>query len=228
MIDSIALRYEAACRAVVVVFVVNAAMILYALRGAIVLGAFPSIAAAYSTYRTWLLDEDRSWTASRAFRTFGEAWRAEFPRANGPGWALTAIWLVLLLDHRILQRAEVDELGLVASGILVLVMAFSAVFTPLFWAVRANFDEPGRWLVVRTAQMVIARPLCTLTVIAAELVVGWTAVQVPAAAVLMGPAATIFVVCAIVFSFGRLPGMSAAAASAPQADHINEHRTEGV
>ena len=56
----VALTYERLCRIVLMVFVVNVAMLVHTLMGLILGGFFPSIAAAYATFRTWLIDEDQS------------------------------------------------------------------------------------------------------------------------------------------------------------------------
>ena len=57
----VALTYERLCRIVLMVFVVNVVMLIHTLMGLILGGFFPSIAAAYATFRTWLIDEDQSW-----------------------------------------------------------------------------------------------------------------------------------------------------------------------
>lgn len=61
MLARFSLVYERFCRIAVMVFVVNVAMFAHTLLGAFVGGFFPSVAAAHTVYRDWLLAEDRAW-----------------------------------------------------------------------------------------------------------------------------------------------------------------------
>ena len=205
--QQLAVKYEAACRLLMVIFVVNTAMIIYTVRGAVILGFFPALAAAHSTYRAWLLDVDQAWSVKRTLTTFGGAWRTEFRRATLPGLALTAGWLLLWIDHRVLSQVEATVPTLAASAIVVVVLVFYAVFTCYFWVLRANFDESNRWLARLSAQMVIARPLTTVFMVSAMFIFLWLATVAPALVLTIGPAAAIFASCAIVFSFGRVKGL---------------------
>jgi uncharacterized membrane protein YesL len=209
MIAALAVRYEIACRAILLILAVSVGMVAYTIRGFVIGGVFPSIAAAFPTYRAWLIDPDKSWSAVRGFRTFGRAWREEFPRANLPGAALTGVWIVLWIDHRILQQVEIDTVGLVASGVLLVVIALTGVFSIVFWAVRANFAESTRWAVRASVGVVLARPLCTIMLLGLQLIYLWLALSYPAAVIALGPGAPLFAVCLIVFAFARLPGASA-------------------
>lgn len=201
-----AVRYEAACRFVLMLAVIGGSMVLFTLRGAVVAGLFPSIAAVCATFRTWILDADRSWSVVHTFRVFSEAWRDEFPRANWPGYGIAAVWAVLLVDYRILSQVALDAWGSAASGVVIVVTILFAVFSLAFWVVRANFDEPVGWLARTTAQMIIARPACTLVLLALMFLTIWLAVTAPALAFIAGPPALIFAAVGVVYAFGRLSG----------------------
>ena len=82
---SLAERYEAACRVVLLIVVVSAATVLFTLRGAVIAGFFPAVAAAHTVYRARLLDADGDRSLRRAVALFARSWREEFPRANAPG-----------------------------------------------------------------------------------------------------------------------------------------------
>jgi uncharacterized membrane protein YesL len=140
------------------------------------------------------------------FRVFAEAWRDEFPRANWPGYGIAAIWTLLWVDYRILSQVALDAWGSAASGVVVVVTLLFAVFSLVFWVIRANFDEPIAWLARTTAQMIIVRPACTLILLALMLLAIWLVVTAPALAFIAGPPALLFATVGIVYAFGRLPG----------------------
>ncbi|QHC58895.1 DUF624 domain-containing protein [Rathayibacter sp. VKM Ac-2760] len=206
---AIAERYEAACRVVLLVLVVSAAAVLYSLRGLVVAGVFPSVAAAHATYRAWLIGDDRSWSVRHTVSTFARAWREEFPHANTPGYVLLAVGGVLWIDHRVLGAVEVDGTGVAVTGILLVVSALFTLFCLVFWIVRAHFQERTRWVVRTAAQLLVARPLCTLLLGAVLLLLLQLAASVPALGVLAAAAVLPFAASAVVFAFGRLPGFSA-------------------
>ena len=102
----VALTYERLCRIVLMVFVVNVAMLVHTLMGLIVGGFFPSIAAAYATFRTWLIDEDQSWRVRQTWTVFHRAWKDELTQANLFGWGQLIIGLALavMLSAREFRR----------------------------------------------------------------------------------------------------------------------------
>ena len=53
-----AVGYEFLCRIIMMIVVVNVAFVAHTLLGLIVGGLFPSVAASYATFRSWLLDVD--------------------------------------------------------------------------------------------------------------------------------------------------------------------------
>ena len=86
-----AVGYEFLCRIVMMVVVANVAFLVHTLLGLVVVGFFPSIAATYATFRTWLLDvDDRSWSISRTWRTFHQAWLEVEVRS----WRFSRTWRI--------------------------------------------------------------------------------------------------------------------------------------
>jgi len=200
-------RYEQLCRAVVLIFVVQVAMIVFTVRGLVVVGFFPAVGAALATYRTWLLDDDRSWTAKRAWETFGAAWRADVRQANLLGWPLAAVWVLLLLDYAVVQLNDPSSAGVVVSGILLVAMVVGVLVTVYLWVLRANFDEGSIWLLRTAILMVIARPVCNVMMAATFGLVGWLWWSAPGVLVVFGPAVPLFLACVVTYSFGRVTGM---------------------
>lgn len=206
---TLAIKYEALCRAILVIVVVNIAFAAFTLRGFVIGGFFPSIAASSSVLRTWLLDDDRSWGVRRTWRTFAEAWHAEYPRANRPGvlMALFAVWLYV--DHRVLSQVRVDGLGLAMSGLLLMVIALYILFCGYFWVLRAHYDDTEWHIAKLAAPMIVARPLTSAVIGASYLILIWAGLQWPGLLVALGPAGLMFVNCAVVYSFSRVPGYDA-------------------
>ena len=209
---SLAERYEAACRVVLLIVVVSAATVLFTLRGAVIAGFFPAVAAAHTVYRARLLDADGDRSLRRAVALFARSWREEFPRANAPGAVLLGAAAVLWLDHRILGGVDVDGIGVAVTGVLLVVSALFALFAVEFWVVRAHFEERTRWHVRTTVQLLLARPVCTLMLGAVLLLLLALATSLPGLGLAAAGAVLPFAATAVVAAFGRLPGLSRSAA----------------
>ena len=205
----VALTYERLCRIVLMVFVVNVAMLVHTLMGLIVGGFFPSIAAAYATFRTWLIDEDQSWRIRQTWTVFHRAWKDELTQANLFGWVQLLIGLALAWDYYLVNWNDLGGvIGVGVSGLLLLLNLVFWTVAALSWSVRANFDEPLTWILRMSANMMLARPLCTLLLLAFTVIIGWTWSQWPGVFMVFGAAVPIFAVQAVIYSFGGLPGMS--------------------
>jgi uncharacterized membrane protein YesL len=208
MLSRFALSYERLCRTVVMIFVVNAAMVFHTLLGAVLVGFFPSIAAAHTCYRSWLLDEDRSWTVKHTWKTFHRAWKQELASANAFGWPLGLCWALLIFDYWVVNWHDVGgHIGIAVSGALVVLIAVFGVFTLLAWVLRSNFEEAGLWVAKTTMQMVIARPLSSLMITLLFLLNVWVWYTWPGVLVVFGLSIPAFLSSIVVYSYARLPGM---------------------
>jgi len=205
----LATGYERLARAILTVFVANVAFVAHTLLGLVVAGFFPSIAASAATFRTWALDETRSWTVRETWTVFHRAWRAELGSANAFGWPQLAVWLLLVWDYYLANSNDMGVMGVAVSGMLLLVNVLYGVFVMISWVVRANFDERAWWVVRTSLRMVIARPLCTVMTMAVLVLTVWAWYTWPGVLVTFGFALPAFAVVLVVYSFGRLPGMDA-------------------
>ena len=203
-----AVGYEFLCRVIMMACVVHVAFIVHTVLGAVVGGLFPAVAASYATYRTWLLDVgDRSWSISRTWSVFHQAWKEELGSANALGWPMFLVWMLLVWDYYLVSWNDMGVIGLVASGVLVVVNIFYGLFMMVTWAIHVNFDERALWVIRMSAQMVIARPLCSLMIAALFVVTAWAYVTWPGLAVAFGVSVPVFAAMMAIYSFGRLPGM---------------------
>ena len=96
MLARFSVGYEQVCRAILTAFVINVAFIVHTVMGLVVAGLFPSIAAAYATWRTWIIGEDHWWTCKETWTVFHRAWKSEFKQANIAGWPQLLLWLLPL------------------------------------------------------------------------------------------------------------------------------------
>lgn len=203
-----AVGYEFVCRIILMVFVVHVAFLAHTLLGLVLAGFFPSVAAACSTFRTWLLDiGDRSWTVKRTWTTFHRAWKDELAGANLFGWPQFLLWGLLVWEYWLTMTNDMGHLGVAVSGLLLVINLVYGLFVFLSWAVRSNFDEGPFWVVKNSLVMVIVRPWCSLMILALFMITVWAYYTWPGLMVAFGLAVPLFADMAAVYSWGRLPGM---------------------
>ncbi len=207
MLARFSVAYEHFCRLLVTLFVVNVAILAHTLMGAVVLGFLPSLAAAQSTFRTWLLSEDRSMRAKEVWKTFHGFWKSEFKRANLFGWPLVVLWAVVIVDYYVMNWHARNDFDIAISGVLLLIIVILAVFSSLVWVVRANYDERPLWIVRTTLAMIVARPVCSLLQAGLLILTVLVWAQWPGILMVFGISLPMFCVIWIVYSFGRLPGL---------------------
>ncbi|NEG70283.1 YesL family protein [Bifidobacterium choloepi] len=201
--------YEALARTIMMIAVVHVAMIAYTLAGLVVAGLFPSVAAAYGTFRRWLRSpDDRGWTVRQSWTTFRKAWRSELVSANLLGWPLTALWALLLWEYWIVQRNDFGVAGVAVSGVLLMVNVFYLVFQGLVWICHVHFAEATAWVLRRAAMLAVGRPLCSLMILATAVTVAWLYWKWPGLGAAFGLALPIFAVIAIAYCWARLPGLN--------------------
>ena len=155
MLARFSVAYERFCRLLLTIFVVNIAMLVHTLLGAVVLGFFPSCAAAQTTFRTWLRAEDRSMRAKEVWGIFHGAWKNELKQANLFGWPLAVCWVVLAIDYYMMNWHARGTFDVAVSGVLFVLALVLLAFTMLVWVVRANYDEHPLWIVRTTLTMIV-------------------------------------------------------------------------
>lgn len=207
MLARFSVAYERFCRLLVAIFVVNVAILAHTLMGAVVLGFLPSLAAAQSTFRAWLLSEDRSMRAKEVWKTFHGFWKSEFKRANFFGWPLVALWTVVIIDYYVMNWHARNDFDIAVSGVLLLVIVVLSVFSSLVWVVRANYEERPVWIIRTTLVMIVARPLCSLLQVGLLILTVLVWAQWPEILMVFGLSLPMFCEAWIIYSFGRLPGM---------------------
>ena len=183
MLARFSVAYERFCRLLLTIFVVNIAMLVHTLLGAMVLGFFPSCAAAQTTFRTWLRAEDRSMRAKEVWGIFHGAWKNELKQANLFGWPLAVCWVVLAIDYYMMNWHARGTFDVAVSGVLFVLALVLLAFTMLVC------------------------PLCTLLQIGLALLAILAWAQWPGLLMVFGMSLPMFCTAWIVYSFGRIPGM---------------------
>lgn len=205
---ALALGYERLCRGILLVAVVNALIMVHALLGLMLLGLFPAVAAAMTTLRSALLDEDRTGGVMHTVRLFHGAWRAELGPANRLGWAQLVAGALLAWDYYLVNWNPLGgTLGIAVSGILLLVLAGYAVVCLISWVVHAHVDAGAVPAMRMSALLALTRPLCAVgvAVTAGAVVASWRAW--PGVGLAFGPAMLLGAVLLVVAATGRLEGL---------------------
>ena len=187
--------------------------------GLVVAGLFPSVAAAYATWRTWIISEDHWWTCKETWTVFHRAWKSEFQQANIAGWPQLLLWLLLIYDYSVVNWHDAGVMGYLSSGVLLVVLVVYGAFSMLFWAIRANFDENIRWCVKMTLQMLLCRPLCTLCLLVGFLMTVLVWLTWPGVLLAFGLSLPVLVAVGCVYFFGRIPGLNVRDTEAWKARH---------
>lgn len=220
--------YEKVCRAILLVFVINVAIVAHTLLGIVVAGFFPSIAAGFSTYRSWLLDSDREWSVKQTWMCFHRVWKQELISANQMGWALAAAWALLGYSMFLVLSNDMGVAGYASSGLLLLAVVILSLLSLMVWAVRANFAETNRWAAHVAMVMIIARPACSLLLIAVAILAVLATFTWPGILAAFGLSLPIGLTQACVWAAARLPGMSRQTTTVSQQAQPAALSTRGV
>lgn len=201
--------YEYICRIIMNIFVVHAAFLVHTLMGAVIVGLFPSIAATYETYRAWLRADDHEWTARTTWTVFHRAWKSELRGANLFGYPLFALGALLVWEAYVVSANGGGTIGLVASGLFLVLLVAYALFASFVWMIRAHFDEKIGWIIRYSLSMIVARPLCSLILLALDAITVWAYVKWPGLAVAFGLSLPVFAASLTIYSYAHLPGLDA-------------------
>lgn len=141
-------------------FLLHLLWILHALRGGVVLGVFPATAAMHAVLRRDAMTRDHA--RAGLWHEFDAGWRSELGRANALGWSLTAVWAVLLVQHRVLTATPPSGLAAGVAGALWIGIAVLGVVTTLAWVLHAHFEESAPALLRRSVTLALGRPFVAL------------------------------------------------------------------
>lgn len=205
-----AVLYERFARLVLMIFVSQVAFVLHTVAGLIVVGFFPSVAATFSTYRTWFLADDKAWTVRRTWTVFHIAFMAERKAANLFGWPQLLVGMALLWDFYLVNWNHTGLAGIAVSGILLVVNVAYAVWVAMAWAVRSNFTGSWWWTARTSLAYLLSRPLCTVALILVAVVTGFIWSTWPGIAVVFGAVLPIFLTVGTIVIVAKIPGMSRA------------------
>lgn len=207
MFARFAVGYEQVCRVILTGFIINVAFIVHTVMGLVIVGFFPSIAAAYDTWRTWIISPEHWWTCKETWTVFHRSWKAELKSANLVGWPMLLLWALVIFDYSVVNYHDAGPVGYASAGVLLLIILIYGMFSMEFWVIHANFAESNWWCVKMTLQMLLCRPLCTLVQLLAFVFtlliwLTWSGVLVA-----FGLSLPILLSVGVVYYLGKIPGM---------------------
>lgn len=156
-------------------FFLNILWVLFSLVGLVFLGLFPATLAVFSVQRKLVLTSEDT----PVFRTFWQAYKTEFVRANLLGYLLLAIGLFIHFDISIVQQLnhstlnQLISIGLYALYIALLIISLN-VF-PIFSHYNLKLVDYIKYSIVLT----IAKPLQTVFLIIGTLILAWIYFRLP-------------------------------------------------
>lgn len=174
-------------------FLLNLLWVSGILAGGILLGLFPSTAAAHGVLRRdqmeRICEESDQATPPRSslWREFWSGWRAEFRSANRLGLVLVAVWALLTADRLFLQGG-VGVATPWLSGVVVVVTILLGMASLLVWPVAAHFDETTGRILRMTLALSLSRPLLTVFVAMIAITWLWLLQAAPGVCVVFGAA----------------------------------------
>lgn len=115
---------------------VNILWLVFTLLGLVAFGLFPATTAMLSISRKWLAGE----VDFPYFKTFVQAFKADFIKANGLGWILTVIGGVLFLNYQILQSGTEFHISVIFAFYL-FVFLYTVVLVNVF-PIFVHFKAP--------------------------------------------------------------------------------------
>lgn len=202
-----AVAYERCCRAILVVLVVNVAIVIHTICGLVLLGWFPSMTAACSVYRSWILSEDRGWGVAQTWTMFHRTWRCDIVKANQLGWCQGLAGALLAYAQWLTWHNDMGVYGYACGGVLLLASLWYGVWCLESWVIRAHFEATNRWVAVMAWRMVMARPLCTVGVLGVLLFTVCVWCTWPGIFMAFGVSLPLALTVVLVSVCGRLPGL---------------------
>ncbi|GEN51720.1 YesL family protein [Alkalibacterium pelagium] len=153
--DNFLKKYNALGEIGLDLFLLNIYWVIFALKGGIILGIFPSTIALYSCVRQKMkygYYEETSWIL------FKKVYKKEFFKANKLS-ILAFIWIFIYVDSRLL---DVYHFGLISDILSVVLMIFTVIlllFTIYIFPVYVHFKGNLKEYVLKCLVLIIGKPL---------------------------------------------------------------------
>ncbi|MEH7275793.1 YesL family protein [Neobacillus vireti] len=109
--------------------ILNGLWILFSLLGLFVVGIFPATAAVLGVARKWMMGDQEI----KIWNTYKQIYRSEFSSANGMGWILSVIGIILYLNYRVILNH---------AGEFVLAVPFAFYLLVFFYIILVIWSFP--------------------------------------------------------------------------------------
>lgn len=118
------------------IFYLNILWIVFMCIGLIVFGIFPATVAMFTVYRGWFR---RDVVDIKLTKTFLQAYKKDFLKANAIGYIIVAIGYLLYLDFQFLANIEGVMLYVMQTGLIIFGLAY-IIMTLHIFPVYVHFD----------------------------------------------------------------------------------------
>ncbi|RBW70789.1 YesL family protein [Bacillus taeanensis] len=145
---------------------VNLLWISFTLVGLVLFGLFPATAAMFAVIRKWVMGE----RDVPVFKTFYQAYKAEFLKINLFGYILAIIGYVLFIDYQFFDSMENSSLHLLSYLFLTLLI-FYGLFLLYVFPVFVHYDIKTFQLIKNVFLVAISNPFSTVMMIVGSLLV---------------------------------------------------------
>lgn len=139
--------------------------LLFSLKGGILLGIFPSIAAVFKIILKWFVDRDE---AFKIFHVFNETWKSYFKVANQIGYTLAVSFGFLYLDLRINETHIQSPVLHTLLLIIIFLLAFITIYS---FTIMVGHSLKYKEILKQSFFVSISTPIYTLAAIVGLLVV---------------------------------------------------------
>ncbi|MDQ0231204.1 YesL family protein [Metabacillus malikii] len=188
-------------------FILNLYWIFFTIAGLVMFGLFPATVALFTVTRKLLFEEKEV----PIFRSFYQAYKKEFIRANGFGLLWSVFGILLIIDLRVLYQLNTTFLHQSLLIILYVIIALFVLLSVYILPVYVHFNLKKLEYIKYSFVLLIGRPVQTILLIAACLGVSYIMFSFPGIIPVFG---------ASIFSFIT---MKIASLSFPKINQLGEH-----
>ncbi|TCP23530.1 putative membrane protein YesL [Scopulibacillus darangshiensis] len=153
---------------------VNILWILFTAMGLIVMGVFPSTVGVYTVVRKWIIGDDDV----PIWKTFWNAYRTEFVKANAAGYLFVLIGLIIFIDLRFFESLS-GLISLILSYAFLVFFIFHLMMWLFFFPVFVHYDLTIPQYIKQIFLVVILRPLEAILAAAGGIAVYYLMLLVP-------------------------------------------------
>jgi uncharacterized membrane protein YesL len=153
---------------------INVLWIGFSFLGILVFGLFPATFAMFAATRDWIKED----SDTPVFSAFWKRYKGDFWKANGIGWLMTGLGIVLYLDYLYFSSSATTLLFLLKSFTMMLVFVYVLIFTMLF-PVFVHYKVSIKNLFKNALFIPMLHPVKSIVMILGAATIGYTILIFP-------------------------------------------------